>query len=339
LAILMFFCNNESERTIASATSPDEEVTEIVKAALANRTGEEVNDFLDSIVETCSKNKQMAKALNRADHTKVQKCATKVKELYEILIRHQGLSSTAPAIPTHKGSPKTIKTSANPTSPPKPLSPTSRSPTQCKYVCPPVNDAAKCFNGTSIPVNATAATSSSPAGSPGLSQFLGEARKKWAELDVDQSGYLEGDAEQQALAKWMSDALYSGSAKKMTDMQLAREVSKLLRHCDTNDDGKVSWDEFQVFFKSRIEGQQQGDTTSNPATPSSRSHGEKSPSMFELLQDPAEVRAEMMRKAERERLAAAQASPSSRSHGEKSPSMFELLQDPPVRATDPDEEL
>jgi len=168
---------------------------------------------------------------------------------------------------------------------------------------------------------------------------LGEARKKWAELDVDQSGYLEGDAEQQALAKWMSDALYSGSAKKMTDMQLAREVSKLLRHCDTNDDGKVSWDEFQVFFKSRIEGQQQGDTTSNPATPSSRSHGEKSPSMFELLQDPAEVRAEMMRKAERERLAAAQASPSSRSHGEKSPSMFELLQDPPVRATDPDEEL
>ena len=77
---------------------------------------------------------------------------------------------------------------------------------------------------------------------------LVRARKKFTNLDKDNSGSLEGD-EIKNLALWVFSSFRSpGSSKRMTEDDKSAAVTRLLEEADTNKDGKVDFDEFASWY-------------------------------------------------------------------------------------------
>ena len=77
---------------------------------------------------------------------------------------------------------------------------------------------------------------------------ISEAQKKFAELDADASGLLEGD-EIVALAEWVWSSYHPAGAP-LCDEQKIEEGSKLLSQLDSNSDGALSFEEFEDWFQS-----------------------------------------------------------------------------------------
>jgi len=73
------------------------------------------------------------------------------------------------------------------------------------------------------------------------------ALKKWAELDVDRSGQLEGE-EILSLADWVWSSFRPGKA--ITSEARQKEAAKILRRCDTNADGTIDREEFAEYYET-----------------------------------------------------------------------------------------
>merc|ERR1719409_767781 len=76
------------------------------------------------------------------------------------------------------------------------------------------------------------------------------AYKKFKELDVDNSGSLEG-AEVKALAEWVWRSFHPG--EDVEDEVLEAEAAKILHRCDRNGDGLVDEEEFERYYLQTAE--------------------------------------------------------------------------------------
>ena len=74
----------------------------------------------------------------------------------------------------------------------------------------------------------------------------GRAQKKWNELDVDGSEELDGE-EVLALAEWVWSSFRPGQV--ITAEERVQEATKLLRRCDTNENGKIGMGEFGQYYE------------------------------------------------------------------------------------------
>ena len=71
------------------------------------------------------------------------------------------------------------------------------------------------------------------------------AEAKWNELDVDQSGTLEGE-EVAVLAEWVWCGFRPG--QKISAGEKENEIKKIMAQCDKNSDGCIDWWEFKVYY-------------------------------------------------------------------------------------------
>ena len=74
----------------------------------------------------------------------------------------------------------------------------------------------------------------------------GRAQKKWNELDVDGSEELDGE-EVLVLAEWVWSSFRPGQV--ITAQERVQEATKLLRRCDTNENGKIDMGEFGQYYE------------------------------------------------------------------------------------------
>ena len=72
------------------------------------------------------------------------------------------------------------------------------------------------------------------------------AQKKWNELDVDGSEELDGE-EVLVLAEWVWSSFRPGQT--ITAEEREQEATKLLRRCDTNENGKIDMGEFGQYYE------------------------------------------------------------------------------------------
>ena len=75
------------------------------------------------------------------------------------------------------------------------------------------------------------------------------ARKKFDQLDVDSSGYLDGE-EIDRLAEWVWSSFHPG--KTIDSRTLHAEAAKLWHRCDKNGDGKVDRHEFGEYYEQVV---------------------------------------------------------------------------------------
>jgi len=75
------------------------------------------------------------------------------------------------------------------------------------------------------------------------------AREEYNALDTDKSGFIEKE-EAGGLAQWVWEHFHGPTAVKMTDQQRAHEGMKILARADKNSDGKISFQEFAVYFRA-----------------------------------------------------------------------------------------
>jgi len=79
-----------------------------------------------------------------------------------------------------------------------------------------------------------------------LKEAIRKAREKYAELDRDKSGLLEGN-ECTEIANWSLKTFQPGG-QKITDLEHDEYCDILLEICDANGDKKVDFDEFAEWF-------------------------------------------------------------------------------------------
>ena len=75
------------------------------------------------------------------------------------------------------------------------------------------------------------------------------ARKKFDQLDVDLSGYLDGK-EVDHLAEWVWSSFNPG--KMIDSMTLHSEAVRLWHRCDKNGDGKIDRHEFGEYYEQVV---------------------------------------------------------------------------------------
>jgi len=80
-----------------------------------------------------------------------------------------------------------------------------------------------------------------------MDKMVSRARKKFNKLDRDASGVLEGH-EVEELASWVWGKFHPGGAEIDVEIRKAN-ASKLLTQMDTNNDGNISFEEFEAWFK------------------------------------------------------------------------------------------
>jgi len=85
--------------------------------------------------------------------------------------------------------------------------------------------------------------------------MMDEAKAKWAELDEDQSGVLEG-SEIERFGKFIKDKVQSILAEHADPVREQRDLtqaSKMLERCETG--VEISWEEFKTWFTKLQTGQ------------------------------------------------------------------------------------
>ena len=80
-----------------------------------------------------------------------------------------------------------------------------------------------------------------------MNKMLARARKKFAQLDTDGNGLLEG-RELMGLADWVWSCFHPGG-KPLTDEEKEAEGAKLLGRLDADGDSKMSFEEFGEWFR------------------------------------------------------------------------------------------
>jgi len=80
-----------------------------------------------------------------------------------------------------------------------------------------------------------------------VNQAVERAKKKFIQMDKDKSGTLEAK-ELNSLADWVWSRFNPGG-REMSEQQRQREGAKLLDRLDKNKDGKMSFKEFEVWFR------------------------------------------------------------------------------------------
>eukprot|EP00658_Telonema_sp_P-2_P067459 TRINITY_DN5637_c0_g1_i5.p1 TRINITY_DN5637_c0_g1~~TRINITY_DN5637_c0_g1_i5.p1 ORF type:complete len:614 (-),score=155.45 TRINITY_DN5637_c0_g1_i5:62-1903(-) len=78
-------------------------------------------------------------------------------------------------------------------------------------------------------------------------QMVARAQKKFLQLDVDGSGVLEG-AELEALGEWVWSSFHPGG-EALSEEEKNEQAAKLMRRLDANEDGFMSFDEFNGWFR------------------------------------------------------------------------------------------
>jgi len=78
------------------------------------------------------------------------------------------------------------------------------------------------------------------------SKFAEFAREKWEKLDADKDGLLSGD-DLTALASWVYSTLHPG--EEPTAEELAFEHDRMMKLCDSNNDGAINELEFRVYYE------------------------------------------------------------------------------------------
>ena len=101
--------------------------------------------------------------------------------------------------------------------------------------------------------------------------FNDTAGTKFSELDVDCSGYLEGD-EIVELSMWVWSSFRPGG-KPITELQKRNEAEKLRNRHAANSDGRMSFAEFAEYFeKTGTKIEQFRRQQQRPLAPLARSH-------------------------------------------------------------------
>ncbi len=80
-----------------------------------------------------------------------------------------------------------------------------------------------------------------------IDAMVARARKKFALLDADSSGMLEG-ADMEKLAQWVWSSFHPDGQPLSAD-ELAAESRKLLKRVDANEDGLMDFSEFETYFR------------------------------------------------------------------------------------------
>jgi len=79
-----------------------------------------------------------------------------------------------------------------------------------------------------------------------VDKLVGRAHKKFDQLDKDSNGFLEG-AELTALGNWVYSSFHPGSELCLAEQEA--EGMKILGRLDENDDGAMSFEEFEGWFR------------------------------------------------------------------------------------------